>query len=460
MSRHSRRLALAAGLVGLVAAAGSGVAPASAHATVTITAPDPNQLLTAADTTVTGQVTLGTHSLLGGTTVTQVNVTVATTGHPDVTASAAPDSGGGVSIPVHLAYNGRYQLTLTAPWTHTGLVSPPSGTAADSRPIVVAALPARPTGVKVAVDATARTVAVSWKANTEPDLLFYLVQRAKGTSTDFTVLGKAKASETSFSDATTAGAGGDYRYEVVAVRDNGLADGNAIASDPSALSADATAKVPDPPPPPTAAPGSSVPVGTGTAATLPANSPGALTSSGTVDLSGFNTVRAQTKPVTPRTLPLPDPGFQNTLPFAKGTPTTATAAGVPGSAAEDGATGQQALERPLSEVGADSGTDHLRTMAFFAGGLLTTVLLMHVLWVRGEVRRTPLEAIDPDGPLPAVSAAGRPARAGRSGPYGSAGPTLEDAGGTDFAPVVVAGAQPGPRPRSRGNRRPRVTSGS
>ena len=440
--------------------------PATADATITITSPSTNQQLDTDRALIQAGVSLDSRTTMGS-----VHLRLQQLGskRPDIGADATA-SGGAVSFDVPLPYNGAYRATVTADWQHAGTLGlgSHSGTATDG-PVdfLVAKYPAPPADVKTAVDAASRAVTVVWKANAEPDMLFYVVQRAKGTSNDFTVLGKATPTETTYIDSSTAEAGGDYRYQVVAVR-NGVNAGEGLSSDPSTVS---TANVPDPPPPPTAPPGSTVAGApgtgsaagtTGTASSLPANSPGALTTSGTVDLSGFKTVRSQTRSATPRTVPLPDPGFEGTLPFATPDPTAAL---------EEGDLGEQAVESPLSrELGAGSSADErIRTMAFFAGGLLATVLLMHVLWVKSEVKRVPLEAIDPEGPLPMVAGAhagpGK-AKAGRSRrkrvtagafePDSLAYPRLEDISAPDFAPVVVAAAG---RPRGSGNRRQKVSSG-
>lgn len=462
MMSRGRRAALT-GVLALFALAVLPAGPASAHATVSVTSPTSDEELITSGSTVTGQVSLGTHPLWS-TTVDRVTLTLVLAGRPDITATDTPSASGAVSFPVNLTYNGKYDATMRAPWRHTG-IDTATGTATSSPlSFLVAVPPARPTDVKTAVDATSRAVAVTWTKNTEPDLIRYEVKRAKGTSNDFTVVGKIKAGETTFLDTTTADAGGDYRYLVVAVR-NGIPGRAEIASDPSNLTADATATVPDPPPPPTtaapagaAAPGAAgtaAPGATGTASSVPAGSPGALATSGSVDLSGFNTVRSQTRTVTPRTLPLPDTGFQSTLPFA-----------TPGSTAADeelteeaGDVGELAAGSPeFRELGAESSSDQrARTMAVFAAGLLCTVLLMHVLWVRGEVKRVPLEALEPEGlPAGAGPATGRRAKRGRPAP----GPTLEDALAADFAPVVVtANGKLRGGSRQVGNRRPKVTAG-
>ncbi|MGH9282061.1 MAG: hypothetical protein ACRD0S_03890, partial [Acidimicrobiales bacterium] len=379
--------------------------PASAHATVSLRSPGVGQQLTARGVTVSASVTLGSHPT-GNTEVGKVDMTIdqlGTTRGP-IRASAAP-SGGNVSFPVDLPYNGRYKVTVSATWSHTGLVLGDStGSATDSREFSVAAPPAPPTDVKAAVDDAARSVTLTWKANTEPDLLFYVIQRAKGTSNEFTVIGKVN--EPKFVDASTAEAGGDYRYQVVAVR-AGVTAEEGISSDPSALTAESTAKVPDPPPPPTTAPPAGSAAATsgttiaatasgGTATTLPASNPGALTTSGTVDLKGFSTVQSQARRAAPRPVE-PDPGFLPTLPFA--TRTGEEAEEVP---EEGGELGEIAADSPqYRELGADDeASNRQETMAFFAAGLLVTVLLMHVLWVKSEVKRTPLEAITPEGPTP------------------------------------------------------------
>ncbi|MGH9179901.1 MAG: hypothetical protein ACRD0N_15300, partial [Acidimicrobiales bacterium] len=136
-----------------------------------------------------------------------------------------------------------------------------------------------------------------------------------------------------------------------------------------------------------------------TGTTLPATSPGALTTSGSVDLKGFTSVQSQT---ARRAAPLPraiepDTGFQATLPFAD-VPEVEEEGELEGG----GELGEVAADSPqFRELGAeDEGADRQRTMAFFAAGLLATVLLMHVLWVRSEVKRVPLEALEPEGPTP------------------------------------------------------------
>lgn len=395
--------------VGAIASAG----PAAAHATISIKTPGPDEVLRASGVTVAAQVVLGSHPT-GETKGGKVDMTLdqLESNRPQIKASAEPNASGSVAFPVNLPYNGRYKVFVSTTWTHSSLVisDPNSGTAKDERTFAVEVPPANPTDVKVAVDAGSRATTVTWKANTEPDLLFYVIQRARGASTEFSVVGKA--TEAKFVDATTAEAGGEYHYQVVAVR-KGINADEGISSDPSALSPASTATVADPPAPPTTAGTATTEAAGGGAATatattgagpdrsgttLPANNPGALTTSGTVDLKGFTAVQSRARSSVRRPAE-PDPGFQSTLPFAPG-----EGAEGEGELEEGGELGEVAADSPqFRELGTtEEGADRRQTMLFLAGGLLTTVLLMHVLWVKSEVDRVPLEALAPEGPRPAA----------------------------------------------------------
>lgn len=431
--------ATAAGLVAAAATLATAAPASAAPPTITFLAPVGSQAL------VDSAVTISARVSINGKLTAPITLKV-TSSHPTINASVPAESPPQtVNFPVTLNFNGPYKATITAKGKSDGLFTQEE-TAERSLDFVVAAPPGQPTGVKAAVDTAERTVAVTWKANTEPDLLRYEVLRAKPGSNDFAVVARPKATETSYADASTTEAGGTYRYLVVAVRRGGSAS-EEIRSNPSTVSADSSAAVPDPPPPPTtAAPpttaGSTGSTGTtdaaaaggarpaGTASSVPAGSPGALATSGSVDLSGFNAVRSQARASSPRTVPLPDPGFEGTLPFAPG--------GAPEQEEEEAGEIEDlaADSGQFRELGAeDTADDRARTMAFFAAGLLSTVLLMHVLWVKSEVKRAPLEALEPDGPR---GSGGGP---GRDGTDVSA---LAATGPDDFGPVVVP---TGSRPR-------------
>lgn len=378
-------------VTGVVSAAPAVAAPP----TITFLSPGSAEKVPASAVTVSARVE-AEHVLVDSITLT---VEQLDSDRPDITAStpAGDSPQQTVQFRVELPYNGEYKATVTA----TGApvkqaIDPVKETSSASRKFFVAAPPAKPTDVKTELDPASRVVTVTWKANAEPDMLFYVVQRAAGASTDFMpVSGKIAHPETKFADTSTAAAGGEYRYQVVAVR-RGVNKDEGVNSDPSALSPASTATVPAPPGGATVAgtTGTGTPgVGATPGSTLPAGSPGALTTSGTVDLNGFTAVQNAARR-TPRTVPPPDHGFQSTLPFAPR----------PGAEEpeEEGELGEVAADgSQFRELGAtEEGADRQRTLAFFAGGLLATVLLLHLLWVRSEVKRVPLEAVTPEGPGP------------------------------------------------------------
>ena len=351
--------------------------------------------------------------------------------------------GGGVStssvaagptmrFPVTLDLNGTYTAQVAVDWREDRfLTADLTGTATSAKRSFKVAVPAAtPAGVATSVDAASRTVTVTWEKNPEPDMRRYEVRRSHNGG-DFATVGTVDHPEAKFVDASTAGTGGEYRYVVVAYRAGVDANvASQVGSDPSATTKASTAAVPDPPPPPTTAPpatappaappGTPSPTAAPGAGSTPASTPGAVATSGKVDLSGFNNVQANTpRPATPRTVPLPDPGFQSTLPFD--VPEDAEA-----EEPEAGDTGELAADSPeLRELGEEDDGNRQRSLALFAGGLLATVLLMHVLWVKGEVKRVPLEALPPEGPPPGAADAGRarraraakakPVKAGRTG---------------------------------------------
>ena len=440
-----RRVGAGSGLALLLAVGGAGPAMAAAPR-ITVTGPTADQQLSSSSVAVSARIEMSNGVL---TDRARLSVQQVGSNRAPATASAAiSGSSQTVTFPaVALPYNGTYRATISASGSDRPLDLNGEESATAERTFAVAAPPASPAEVRTAVDAATRAVTVTWKANTEPDLLFYVVQRSKGGG-DFAILGKA--TQPSFVDATTADAGGDYRYQVVAVR-NGVRDGEGISSDPSALGDEATAKVPDPPAPPTSAPGTTVAGGAGATppgSAVPAGSPGALATSGRVDLTGFNNVQSQAarRATPPRTVVPPDTGFQSTLPFDQPVDTGEEEAEVP----EGGDLGELAADSPeFRELGAeDEGEGRQRSLALFAGGLLATVLLMHVLWVKSEVKRLPLEAVAPEGPPPGAAgdgtgkggrkAAAKPAKAKRAAaPPDWFVPDLGVDDGADRVPVTA-----------------------
>ena len=400
-----RRRAALAGVIAVASVLGLS-SPALAHATIRITAPGAGTKLDK-PTPVTVSVTAD-----DGTTVNAVRLVVEQLEPVKRTFSVDDPSAGSNPITVPFTRNGKYRLTPRVRWTHDPLLplnhnpdeDETPGTSAD---LSVAIPPAPPSEVRALVNAETRVVTVTWNPNAEEDMLGYAVLRTRAGGQPEQV-GTVEHPKNSFADTASAEAGGEYTYQVLAVR-AGATDKEPVASAASVVKT----SVPDPPPPPTTAPpagsGTTVVAGTpttaasGTASTVPSGSPGALATSGKVDLSGFTTIQNQTRRSAPRPAPEVDTGFQSTLPFD--IPEGEQQA----EAEEGGELGEIAADSPqLRELGSeDDGAERHRSLAFLAAGLLATVLLMHVLWVKSEVEKVPLEAVAPEGPQP-VAAGFRP----------------------------------------------------
>jgi hypothetical protein len=290
-----------------------------------------------------------------------------------------------------ISSNGRYHLLISAQEDDGVLAGTQSSTPID-RFFSLDVPPAAPANVKAAVDAS-RNVTISWDANTEPDLLGYYVERATGTDTTWTRFpDEVNEPAHQYVDKTSAGTPGDYRYRVFAVRKS--SDPNAaVQSDPSS---EAKATVPSA----AAAGGTGSGTGSGSGSTSGAaggpltvtNSPGtpdntkpapALAKAGKVDLSSFSALLDKARKPQGQA-EAPDPGFKPTLPFK------------PGEAASEDGTGEQTLGSGAGESTHIAGIDVRTALPFVAGSLLLTVLLMHVMFVKSEIRRVDaLEALEP-----------------------------------------------------------------
>lgn len=414
MTILARPRALAACALFVVATAGFLAPPASAAPpSVIITRPGDAQVLTGSSFSVDAEVSMSD----GGTVVGKTKVTLAPldSGSRQAPGSwevAAEGERQRVSVPVSVEYNGKYRTTVTATGKDRTLLGLGEDkeleTTTARRDFFVAAPPATPTNVRPVIDKESRAVTLSWSANTEKDLLFYVVQRAKGDGAFSPLLKTDGPGDTSIVDPSTAEAGGEYRYQVVAVRRGATAD-EGVNSDPSPV---AKASVPAPPGPATTVPGGTTastapggttaggttPGGTGsgpgatTGTTLAPSSPGALKKSGTIDLSGFSAIQSQARRPTVRSA-APDTGFTEALPFD--TSNTTRQLGEESAAEPEG--GAAGDEPEVRELGAeDASSERQRSAAFLAAGLLATVLLMHLLWIKGEVQREPLEAVMPE----------------------------------------------------------------
>ena len=296
-----------------------------------------------------------------------------------------------------LPHNGHYTINVRASGEDQPFDTNGAEASETSRSFAIEASPATPKEVKVRADPDSREVDVTWRDNPEPDLIGYQIQRSVDES-EWSVAGEAK--ENFFRDTSSAEDGGLYSYRVVAIRRGATAD-SGVASPPSTA---ASTTVPNPPggsnnstddgngggdggPSGDGSPGS----GSGSGSNAGSGSgsgtssgtsggarPPTISRSGKVDLSGFGSLLDQTRAPQVQPLPEPDPGFSEQLPFQ---PRTIT----------EPADGEIAL--PSDGGITDSGSDEAELLKFFAAGLLVTVILMHVLWLRGEVEKVPLEAV-------------------------------------------------------------------
>jgi hypothetical protein len=243
-------------------------------------------------------------------------------------------------------------------------------------------------------------VSLSWNANSEPQLLDYLVLRSINGDTPSVI---ASPTSTSYADSDT-GLGGTYQYSIVAER---AGTDNPVDSGPSAV---ASVSVPPPPvPTTTTAPGG--PGGSGggsggggsgggTTSTTqklinPSLKPPSNYTPSKLDLSAFAKALSAAKA---RANPAPASGdngsvsgesdtYKQSLPYGS----------APGaSSSEDGP--QQAADAPPLARASTNAKDNVRTAAAVAGGLLAIVLAMHGMWLRSEVKRAALlEPVEPGG---------------------------------------------------------------
>jgi hypothetical protein len=257
---------------------------------------------------------------------------------------------------VALPYNGHYKATVTtSSLLASALVDEAcAGTPDNEQEFFMGVSPVPPTGVNAGVKPPQQGVVVSWEKNPEPDVVRYRVLRAKGADVKFEPV--LETARTSFTDVGTAG-GGEFRYQVIALRRGAKADDPLLASDPSAPSGKVVVAAPAPPPP-----GTGIPT-----------------------LTGPRTVTRSSPPPRPQYITPGETGFSETLPF-------------------DGTVPPQVIEEPgdLAAVpveglrSEEAQSDRKRSLALLAAGLLATVLALHLLWVKSEVDREPLEVLNPE----------------------------------------------------------------
>ncbi|MBW3536170.1 MAG: hypothetical protein KY395_00170 [Actinobacteria bacterium] len=392
-----RRRIAAAGAAALVALS-LWVHPVSAVApTVRINTPGNQEVVTKSTPTVTGDAQMSDGRIL------EVVASVSSAdGRPVPSAHRiAGDGRSSVSFSwtPSLPYNGQYTVTVRASGEDEPVDTNGSESSETSRNFAVEAPPAIPRDVKVRTDPDSREVDVTWRLNKEPDMIGYQIQRSVDGS-EWSVAGESD--EGFYRDTRTANKGGKYSYRVIAIRRGATADAG-VASQPSES---ATTTVPDPPGggddsandspggPDTGPSGdgdASIREGSsgsggsgGTSGGSGSSSPRspAISRSGRVDLSGFGSLLDQTRAPEAQPIPRPDGGFSEDLPFEPRTITEPV----------DGE------EFAVPEGGFDDASSNQADMLkFMAAGLLLTVILMHVLWLRSEVERVPLETVPSSG---------------------------------------------------------------
>ena len=341
--------------------------------------------------------------------------------------------------------NGRYDFKVVATQA-LPLVGTPGPSNDRTRVFYVAAPAAKPVLDPPKVN-EARNTELSWSRNTEPDMLYYAVFRkdpggSKYLPVGSTVAQPSSGTKVSYTDTTTSAfTGGDYSYQVVAVRKGAGGSWPAeIASDPSSIR---TATVPAPPATTStttaAAPPGSPPPGAAPTTTV---KPG--TSAG-VDLSSFLSTRSQPISLPAITVPEPpDTGFQGTLPFG---------ARPPGEDLEEGP--EEAVlpdDAPRSII---SRISPGRPLVPVAGGLVLLLLAMHMRVLNHRIKAVPdkdlpVDDVPAPAPIPTVVRAPAPAPAPAPEPQPAPAPARAPAPAPalydideDWAPVA---AEPEPEP--------------
>lgn len=364
--------------------------------------------------------------------------------------------------PGMLDYNGEYRIRAEATATDGAIDANGPETTVRTRSFYLAVPPVAPADVEATFNDSKRTVAVSWTGNPEPDLLGYIVQR-KPEGGSFSSLAEIEPGTTTYTDEVEE-LEGDYAYRVVALREgaqdieaNPAEAYEALNSDPSAEASATVAAPPTTTSPTSSTEQTSSPTSEqGGGTTTPTSEQESFDREGRVDLSGFAALldqarsRPQPRPTTT------DPGFTEELPYGSRPP---------GSSAAPTTAGEPDVEIALADDDGELGEgERLRSMAFLAGGLFSFVLLMHLVWIRTEVKHAPLEVDEPGGDSSprAEDASGLEDASGDDASGDASG---EDASGDDGPTALdggpatgTLGAIPGqstprkPRKRSQGAR--------
>ncbi|MFN2608241.1 MAG: hypothetical protein ABR511_10195 [Acidimicrobiales bacterium] len=265
-----------------------------------------------------------------------------------------------------LAYNGPYDVTVTATG-QTLLDGPQDGSATGTFGVEVP--PAPPADVKATVNPD-RTVTVSWSRNTEPDLVGYQVQRRPVGGSSFTAVSGAIAQPASgttlsYTDQSTAAAGGTFEYVVLAVRPDASGHVSDRATARSARSAGASVSPPDGPNPTS---GLTTPAGPapGVAGAAPGKGLASL------DLGSFLSKATSSAPPKVSLPTVPDNGFVSTLPLR-----------VPGAADSTSGSNDSAVVGVLRDA-----SDRRALMVPVAAGLILCLAAFHLRWFNRRMGAT------------------------------------------------------------------------
>ena len=367
MARLGRRSGAAAGLLLslLVATPAPAAGAQEAGPTITIDSPRAEPPVQNATVTVAGKATAGSLYRMR-----DVTLTAGGEAPRRITCSESPCS---FSWTLSRPSNGRYEFKVTATQA-LPLVGTTGPSNERTRVFYVGAPAARPLLDAPTVN-EARNTELSWTRNTEPDMLYYAVFRKDPGGSKYmpvgnTVTQPGSGAKVSFTDTTTSAFnGGDYSYQVVAVRKGAGGDWpDEIASEPSSVR---TATVPAPltttsTTVPGGGPGTPAPSTPGAAApTTTLARPG---TSGGIDLSGFLSSRSQPATLPAITVPEPpDTGFQGSLPFG---------ARPPGDDLEEGEVDAVLPDDARRSI--ISRIDPGRPLVPVAGGLVLLLLAMHM----------------------------------------------------------------------------------
>lgn len=427
MTRRTRVVGVAAALVALGLAHLVGALPAHAGTPQIVfhSPPNPGHVFTTEGLTVdaTVEMTESNGNLVGDIVTSFTSPDGRPIETPETRVATDNARSKRVTCATTFRWNGNYTAHVTARGRSSFLDNDtPERT--QSRPFVIDANPKPPTGVQTAVDSKTRVVTVSWNANTEPDLAGYVVEK-QGSGGRWSEL--AATTKTTYSDQSSAEAGGTHTYRVRALRRSAAAN-RLNQSDATTTSA----KVPAPPVTTTTVPAGGVDGGEegeensegetgrgeqGTGGNRTGSTGGTnntttrsgsnsssggpvLSTSGKVDLSDFQALLAEaerngTPPPRLAGEGEDDGTYDPTLPFG------GRNRGDAGDAEKD--EGEGGDEAAFGQELGEERSANSYSLALLAGGLLATVLAMVVLWIRSEVNRADKLDVLPPEDRPAVS---------------------------------------------------------